>query len=460
MTELDTCPWELMRTTAKRLAVGLLALLLAVVTCGPAQAQGLVLIRDNEIEAVIREITDPIFAAAGLNPRDVTIYLVKNNVLNAFVAGGQNVFIHTGLLSRAERPEQLAGVLAHETGHIAGGHLSRARQAIESAGYQSLIGALLGVAAAAAGAPALGTAIMAGGATVAQRGLLAYSRTQEQAADQAAVTYLKALELPPDGLREFFEILERSSLRIESEGNVYLRTHPLTRDRIEFIEDQEARSPYAGNRLPDELQEGFRRARAKLDAFLEDPRRTLDRYPGDGFVDRYARAIALYRVPRLDEALALVDELIGEEPDNPYLLELKGQMLFENGRITASIEPQREAVRLRPDSALMRIGLARALIEQQDPAALEEGAAMLREAVRLEPRNAPAWRFLGIAEGRLGRNLAASLALTEAAVLRRNRRDAELFLARARAAVRPGDPEWYRVQDLERAVEDIEERPG
>ena len=90
-------------------------------------------------------------------------------------------------------------MIAHETGHIAGGHLSRTMQAQQNAGISSIAGVLLGAAAAVAGAPQLGTAIIAGGATVAQSGFLKFSRGQEQAADQAAVTYLRALQMSPRG---------------------------------------------------------------------------------------------------------------------------------------------------------------------------------------------------------------------------------------------------------------------
>jgi predicted Zn-dependent protease len=420
----------------------------------PVTAQSL--IRDAEIEADLRRIADPIFVAAGLDPHSVRIFVVNDPSLNAFVAGGQNLFIHTGLIRRAETPEQLAGVIAHETGHISGGHLSRLRDAVGQANTEAIIGALLGAAAIVAGAPQVGTAVMAGGATVAERNLLRFSRGQEQAADQAAIRYLQAESLPPTGLYEFFKILETQNLRINAEGPEYLRTHPLTRDRIVFLGGEVERSPYLGRSFPPEVQDAHGRMVAKLDGFLGDPMDVLQRRDGPSFEDRYARAVAHFRRGDTDRALELVEGLKADRPGDPHLFELEGQILFESGRIAEAVPAYREALAGVPDAPLVRFGLARALLEQGDPASGEEAVAHFREVVRLEPDNAYAWRFLGIAEGRLGHDARASLALAEHAVLTRRAEDAQLHLRRARQLVQPGDPEWLHLQDLEQATERLE----
>lgn len=440
-----------MRSWCRRAATAALLATMAL----PASAA--TVIRDAEIEATIRHIADPIFKAARLDPESIDIYILNEDKLNAFVAGGQNLFINTGLIMRTESPGQLAGVIAHETGHIAGGHLSRSQDAMASAGTSSIVGALLGAAAAVAGAPQLGTAIMAGGLTVAQRGFLAFSRAQEQTADQAAINYLTALRESPEGLVEFFRILDTQNLRISSEGNAYLRTHPLTRERIAFMEDAVARSPYRDAEPDPALVLEHQRAVAKLDGFLSNPAQVMARRASDSLPDRYARAVAYYRIPDLDQALRLIDGLIKERPEDPYFHELKGQMLFENGRVAEAVAPYRQAVRYRPDSALLRLGLARALLEQNDPKNIDEAAALLQEAVRIEPANAGAWRFLGIAEGKRGREGPAAVALAEQAVLLRNRKDADFYVRRAQQLVKASDPSWYRLQDLARAVEEMEE---
>ena len=442
--------------TLTRLARAATVLGLAL-TAAPAHAASL--IRDTETEAVVRKIADPIFAAARLDPDSIDIYLINDPKLNAFVAGGQNLFINTGLILHADKPEELAGVIAHETGHIAGGHLSRMAQAQQKAGIPLVAGMLLGAAAAVAGAPELGTALMAGGATVGQRGLLKFSRAQEQAADQAAVTYLGAMHMSPEGLLEFFHVLDTENLRISADGNEYLRTHPLTQDRITFLQEQVAKSPYNDRKTAPALVAAYQRVAAKLDGFLNDPAQVIDRRRSDSVPDRYARAIAYYRVPEVPKALALMDGLIKDYPNDPYFYEMKAQILFENGRIEESIPPGREALRYRPDSALIRLALARSLLETGDDKDVPEAAALLREVVRLEPDSPGAWRFLGVAEGRLGNEGASAMALTEQAVLVGNRKDAQLYLRRAEQYVGPDNPDFLRLQDLSRAVDDIEEPP-
>lgn len=434
-----------------------LPLLLALLLGQVAQAQSL--IRDEEIERTLRRIADPTFRAAGLDPGSIDVFVVNDPALNAFVAGGQNVFIHSGLVARTATPEQLSGVIAHETGHIAGGHLTRAVAAVDRAGREMVIASLLGLAAALAGSPEAGQAVFAGGATLAQRGVLAFSRVQEQSADQAAITFLDRQQLSPRGLLEFFQVLETANLRVNREGNLFLRSHPLTRDRIDNLRQAVAisRHPDAGYDATVHL--AFARSRAKLDTFLSSPAQTMRKYPSDSLVDRYARAIAFYKQPDLKRSLELIDGLIAQAPDDPFFHELKGQVLFENGRVGEAVPPYRQAVRLLPDGQQIRFGLGRALLELNDRPSLVEAASQFRGVTAREGQNAQAWRQLGIAEGKLGNQGASATALAEAAVLRRNIDDAQLFVGRAQQFVAEGDPNWLRVQDLKRAIEDLEDEP-
>jgi predicted Zn-dependent protease len=431
------------------LAVGLM---LPLWQAPPAGATGISLIRDAEIEATLQQISTPILEAAGLDPGAVRIYIVQDEHLNAFVAGGMNLFLNTGLLMRTEHVGQLLGVIAHEVGHIAGGHLSRVGTAQKRAAAEMILATVLGAAAAVVGAPELGTAIITGGQSYAQGGLMRFSRSQEQAADQAALTYLDRAGIPSRGLAEFFDILESQNLLAVS-GSPYLQTHPLTRDRITFIENRA--DNVAADRMPPAWQEGHARMVAKLRGFLDDPRQVVERYRDDAsFPGRYALTIAHYRMPDLDQALREVDALIADEPDNPYLHELKGQMLFENGRIDAAIAPYRDAVELRPDSALLRLGLAQALIETGQDQANREAIGHLREAVERESTNAGAWRLLGIAQGRAGLEGTSSLSLAEYALLTGRREDARMYAKRAEARIEPSDPTWIRLQDLLRVIDE------
>jgi len=417
-----------------------------------ANAQGgFKVIRDVEIETFLHDVTNQILDAAGISRGAVNLYIVQDKALNAFVAGGMNLFLNTGLLMRTEHPGQLAGVIAHEVGHIAGGHLSRVSGAQDRAVAEVILSTVLGAAAAVAGAPALGTAIIAGGQTVAQGDYLRFSRGQEQAADQAGVSYLRRTGVSSAGLAEFFHILDQQNLLSSSRQSPYLRSHPLTRDRIRFVESQITPRDDGAPGYPLEWAPRHGRMVAKLIAFLDDPKRVLDAATGDSLADRYQRAIALYRLPDLANAVAEIDGLLADHPDDPYFHELKGQMLFENGRIEAAIAPYREAVRLKP-TALLQIGLARALIESGDDEAGREAIRQLKASLQSEPTNAGAWRLLGIAQGRAGDEAEASLSLAESALLSGKQDDAKLHARRAENRIGPSDPGWLQLQDILRAI--------
>ncbi len=433
---------------------GLTICLVLLVTALPALAQGV--IRDDETERYLRRLADPLLEAAGLRPEDLRLFILADPRLNAFVAGGQNLFLFTGLVEAAETPEQLAGVIAHEIGHIAGGHLTRMVRAGEQAGRQALIGALLGIAAAVAGAPQLGTAAIVGSQSLARQRMLTFTRAQEQAADQAAVTYLAAVGMSPRGLLEFMRILDTRVRGIAGRGAEFLRTHPLTRDRIRFLENRVAGAAPEEEGDP-ALAAEHRRVVAKLRGFLAPPQEVRRRYRGEDFASRYARAIALYRDLQFEASMALLDGLRVERPADPYLLELRAQFLFERGRIAEAEPLYREALRYRPDSALIRVAFARTLIEQEVPEKLPEARAALREAIRLDPLYAPAYRLLGVVAGRLGEAGESYLALTEWAVLRHNKRDAELYLRRAEERIGPDQRDRIRLEDLRRVVAELPE---
>ncbi len=439
----------------RRSALGLA--LIAGATLQPpaavAQGRNISLIRDAEIEATLQMFLTPLLEASGLGAGSVRIYIVNDDQLNAFVAGGMNLFLNTGLLMRTENPSQLVGVMAHETGHIAGGHLTRVSTPQTKAAAEAILGAVLGAATAVVGAPGLGTAIIAGGQQAAQEGLMRFSRGQEASADQAGCTYLTRAGLSARGLAEFFRVLENQSVLVASGANPWLMSHPLTRDRITFVENWVATHPDPP--LPTDWVDAHHRMVAKLKAFLNDPRDTLRAYKDDNSLyGRYARTIAEYRLPDLPKALKDIDGLLKEHPTDPYFYELKGQMLFENGRVQDAVAPYREAVKLAPASALLRIGLAQVLIETEAPAAVHEAVEQLQDARQREPDNAAAWRLLGIAQGRDGQQGLSDLAFAEYALRIGKRDDARLYAHRAKGKIAANDPAWLRLQDILRELEE------
>ena len=426
-----------------------ISLAIAFLGARPASAQGLSLIRDAETEHIIRQLAEPVFAAAGLDAASVKVHLVNDSALNAFVAGGQRIFIYTGLILATENASQMIGVIAHETGHITGGHLARTQEALRNASVQGIIAMIIGAAGVAAGCGQAGAAVILGGGEAAERSLLQYSRTQESAADQAAIRLLDRAGQSARGLVEVLDLIGKQE-PLRARRDEYRRSHPLSRERVAALQANVAQSPYVDARLDPDLMDAYARMQAKLRGYIDGTATTLRRFPeADQSVPaRYARAFAYHRIPDIERALGEVDSLLAGAGDDPYFNELKGQILYENGRIGEAIEPYERAVSLAPGEPLLRIGLAQALNALNDPRQFDAAAAHLEEAVRLDPEIPGAWLQLAIAYGRTERFGLSSLASAERALLVGRLDEAQTHARRAEDQLPRGTPGSLRAQDI------------
>jgi predicted Zn-dependent protease len=414
----------------------------------------LVTLRDAETETLLRTFANPLLRASGVEPNTVRFVLIGDDALNAFVSTGNHLFINSGIIAKAGSGLELAGVLAHEAGHIRGGHLARLPEIMREAMIKSVAAMLIGVAAGVAARDAgAGIGAALGGQELAQRGFMSFTRSMENGADQSALLALDRLGWSARGMIALFRRIQEQDALVNELQDPYLRTHPLTRDRIEAVTAHVARSPYSDAPLPAALEAGFAMVQAKLRAFLEPSTLTLRRVREDDRApaSRYARGIALYRLGHIDPALQLIDGLLAEQPSSPWLHELKGQILFEGGRGAAAIGPYREAARLAPDWAPIRAGLARAMIETGEPAQLRQAVGHLQTALARERDDAHAWRSLGIAWGRLGEMGQADLALAEEALVLGDIPRARTLARRAEKQLPPG-PSRLRAVDVGNAV--------
>jgi len=415
-----------------------------------AQSGQLSLIRDAEVEDTIRLYATPLFEAARLDPDSIRIHIVDEDVINAFVAGGRHMFLFTGMLFESENPNTVIGVIAHETGHIAGGHLSKLRGAYEDASAIAILSAVLGVAVGVLGGGGAGIGVMASGQGVAARNFYAFSRTQESSADQAGLSYLNETHQSARGLLSLMEKLSESELLVSSSQDPYMLTHPLSRERIQAIQEFISRSPWSDAPEPEDLIERHHRMLAKLFGFLKAPRQTYIRYPeSDQSVSaRYARSIAYHKDHLDDEAYQTIDGLIAEEPGNGYFWEVKGQFLFEDGRYDESVVALREATRLIPGQPLILQLLARVLTERAAPGDAAEAVQILTLAMRTEDDDPSAWMLLGKAYA-LQENLPmADLSSAEFAYLLGRNDEARMKAERASQGLVSGSVDWLRAQDI------------
>ncbi len=408
-------------------------------------------IRDTEIEHTIREYASPLLTAAGIEANDLGLHIIKDKAMNAFVTGGQHIYLTTGLLAAATHPGQIQGVLAHEIGHITGGHLARLRHAVSNRRKEALVGQLIGVAIGLLGKNSAFT-VAAGlkAQDIALKKLHKFNRTQERSADQVAIKLLNQAQISARGLLEFLTLLEGQELLVLARRDPYLITHPLTRARINFVRNQVKLSNLSNKPINPKLMARHVRMLAKLKAFLNPPSQTLTEYSSkdEDKNARYARAIALYRMARLNEAVDLMRNLITQSPHNPYFHELKGQILFESGKLSLALPLYEKAVRLKPSASLLRVGLAHIQIELQTPSLNKSAIKNLIQALRYDRTIPLCWRLASIAYGRNNQLGMSALMLAEYNELTGRPADARQQAIKAIRILSKKSPGWIRAQDI------------
>ncbi|TVQ57799.1 MAG: tetratricopeptide repeat protein [Rhodobacteraceae bacterium] len=414
-------------------------------------AQAQTFIRDAEIERTLARMTGPVYEAAGIDPDSVRMFVMLDSRLNAFVTG-RNIVLNTGLLQRFDRPEAVIGVIAHEVGHITGGHLARREIALRGAGPMQLGVLLAAAAAAAAGAPDVGMAAALGGTSAMQRAFLAFSRAEEAAADQAGVTYMTRAGFDPDGMLDVLRLFRGQEVFASSRIDPYAQTHPLSAERIALLERAVAESPARGRPAEPELVYWFERMRAKLDGFINRPEQTLARLRGaadaDSEFNLYRRAIAEHRMADVAGALATLDRLQRMRPNDPYYYALRGQVLFENARPAEAVAPFRRALALAPDEPLIAGQLGRALVASGDPALEREALGVLERAARDDPGEPGVLRDLAAAHARAGDTGMAALVTAERMALSGDFEGAARQARSALGHLPAGSPAARRAEDI------------
>ncbi len=442
-----------MSDALSRLRLALRAIVAAIVAVAvlaqPAAAQSV--LRDAETEALLDEMSLPLIKAAGLNPRNVRMVLINDQSINAFATAGQAVYIHSGLITAASNANEVQGVIAHELGHVAGGHSIRINQGIKTATGITLLSLVLGAAAIAAGAGEAGAAVLAGGQQAALGKFLAFNREQESLTDQMGARYLSAAGISGKGSIAFFKRLLGIEFRYAiPQEDSYARTHPLSGERIAILQQDYEDDPAWNKPTDPALEARFQRVRAKLAGFVNEPQRTLRDYPEtvQTIPARYARAYAWHRSAYPEKALAEVDSLLKTSPGDPYFLELKGQVLLESGRPGEALPILREAVAKTNAQPLIAALFGHALIATEDPTQFPEATRILKASVVKDKENPFAWYQLGVVYDRSGDAPRAAMASAERFHLQGQ---SKLALANAEAAVRTlpqGTPDWIRAQDI------------
>lgn len=445
---------------ARSLIAGVTAATIALTAVLPASAQSgrkIALVRDAEAESLIRDYARPILKAAGLGGADIQIKIVNDRMYNAFVADGRRIFLNAGTIIQSETPNELIGVIAHETGHLAGGHLARLREAVARAQILSALAIIGGAAAAAAGSSSdlpgvsgAGSAAALGGVQIGHRSILAYQRGEETNADRAALSYLEKTGQSAAGMLASFKRLAGQQIFSASSSDPYAMSHPLAADRLAALEETARASPHFARRDDPDLQRRHDLVRAKFIAFTGSAEQTRRAYPqgDDSLPAAYAAAIVAYRYGDPRGAVAKIDELIRREPGNPWFWELKGQALLETGSPRDAVEPLRKAVSLAPRAGLLRVMLGHALVATEDPALLREAVEALTKGLGEDPDQPIGYRQLAIAHARLGDIALADLATAQGSFAAGDITAAKQYATRAQGKLKRGTPAWLRADDI------------
>jgi predicted Zn-dependent protease len=439
------------------------AVALTTVSLGgyPARAQtgssaGIPMIRDAEIEQLLRDYTRPVLHAAGLSQQNIQVVIINDKSFNAFVMDSHRIFVNSGALTQSNTPNQIIGVLAHETGHIVGGHLAKMRQELANAQTAAIVAMLLGVGAMVAGARSgsadtgnIGAAAISAPQAYLMHTLLAYQRAQEDQADRTGVRLLTQTGQSAKGMYDTFKKFADEMMFSRAYIDPYVQNHPMPADRMQALADL-VKTPYWDKKDPPELQFRHDMMRAKLCGFLERADVIMRRYPASdtSMPARYARAIAAFRFGDIRSAITQIDSLIEANPNNPYFYELKGQALLESGHPAEAVVPLRRAVEMAPDPALIQILLAQALIATNNRQNAAEAVPLLRAAIAKEPESGDAYEQLAMAYGHNGNLADADLASAQAASARGDNKTARELAARAKMRFPVGSPGWVRADDI------------
>ena len=426
----------------------MLGLVLLFAAAQPAAAQSV--LRDSETESFFKDLSRPLISAAGLEPSNVNVVMLNDPEINAFVATGQTVYIYSGLIMKADNANQLQGVIAHELGHVAGGHAIRSGEGEKAAAGISILSLLLGAAAMAAGAGNAGFGIIAAGQQLAQNNYLSFSRAQESSADSAGATYLSKAGISGKGTLDFFKKLENQEFRLAiAQTDSYARTHPLSSERIAALEQRYKADPAWAKPSDPALEARFQRIKAKLTGYI-DPKRAVVLYPesDQSVAAHYARAYAYHLGAYPDKAASETDALLAANPRDPFFLELKGQVLLEGGHPKDAIAPLRQAVAIAPNQPMIAVSLGHALIASEDPKNFAEAKQVLRSAVNRDNDNPFAWLQLGIVYDHEGDEPRAALATAERNNLEDEPKLALASAKQAMAGLAVGTPDYLRAQDI------------
>lgn len=412
-------------------------------------ANSATLINDTEIEKEITNIIMPIAKAADIPENRLKIYIVRDDSFNAFVRGGEDIFVYTGLLKQIKNPNALRAVVAHELGHTIGGHMVQISQRMHDEIVRALIIQTLGVGLMVAGGnPSAGAGVMAGATGIAQQSLLSFSRDEERMADDMAIDLMIRANQNPNGLIEVFEQMRDISGEFESRINPNRINHPLTSERMNNAKlkiSKLKKIPTQQKSAIAQENKNYEILRAKLIGYLDTDKNVIIKYPYTDKSDAaiYARAIANMQSGNLDTAKTGTQTLIARNPNNPYYYELLGDIEYQYGAYDDSVASYEKSLKLTKNAPQIETALALVLSERNKLGDKERAKELCKRVILTEPSPLSYWILARVTDGG-----ESDWAMAEYYNMNGDKKNAKKYAKSAQKKSKKDSPEYIKSEDI------------
>ena len=414
-----------------------------------ANANGATIINDTEIERGISDIIMPIARAAKIPENRLKIYIINDDDFNAFVRGGEDIFVYTGLLKQIKNPNALRAVIAHELGHTIGGHMVQISQRMHDEMMRTMIIQALGVGLMVAGGnPTAGVGVMAGATGIAQQSLLSFSRDEERMADDMAIDLMVAANQNPNGLLDVFDQMHNMNGEFESRVNPNRVNHPLTNERINNTKTKISKLKSVPKKSEFEIareNKNYEILRAKLIGYLDQGKNVIAQYPYSNKSDAaiYARAIANMRAGDLATAKTGTQTLINRNPNNPYFYELLGDIEYQYGAYDDSVRAYEQSLKQTTNAPQIETALALVLSERNKPGDSARAIELCKKVILTEQSPLSYWIL-----ARVTKDGESDWAMAEYYNMNGDTKNAKKYAKSAQKKSKKGTPEYIKSGDI------------
>jgi predicted Zn-dependent protease len=352
------------------------------------------IINDPLLEEYIQDLGNRLVAQADNVKFPYTFFLINSSDINAFAFFGGHIGGHTGLIFNARNESELASVLAHEVSHVTQRHIARSIEAKQKSSplqIASLFGSLL----LAAVNPEAGMAAFSASNAANAQAAINYTRQNEKEADRIGIGIMAQAGFDPNGASSFFGILAEKN-RLKSKPFAFLLTHPLPESRIADARSRAA--TYRFKEVPASIN--FHLAKSRILArYYANPKRNIEYFSEIIKKNRYVfkraaqygLALSYLADQQFDQSLALIEQLLANEPSNLFYLDTFADIAIETDQHQAAITLLSEQFVYTPHNRVLTLNLANVLIKNKQ---VQRATELVKDYLLINPDNILAYELL------------------------------------------------------------------